>query len=419
MPVLGPLPDTQLRPTVGMPTTVTLAGFDIAYGGRTFDGTNWTFEYTVSRDEEQQASFFSLQVPNCAPELVAYSPGGASIHFDAGTGRTYVKWAFSLSAGESRTFSYTFAGDAGEVEEGLVWTWAKSSSVTEEGVLVGPCGGYFVAGTVFTDADSNSVQTVEEAGIPDVTVDILDSDGGVESQQTDTAGNYSFWVIDGYYTVRILFSTPDDDFNEELAESFIPTTDTSMSVTVPPDATDVDFGFRPNTKKILDDFDAGELTTTGEPVRFWKKQLRAAIQGRETADGPPEIILGYLTQIEGLFLDDPYQFTDQSELEEALAILSDNSKAEVVQLQKVLLAAELNFVSGRTLNDLELQEVLLAWGESLVIEHLAASSQSSWSQAERLGVANAPLARPGGDLHDAIALMDAMNGGTGGGGGEE
>jgi hypothetical protein len=416
-PVVVPFADTQLRPTLGMPVEVTLAGFDIAYLGKFPAGANSEFRFGVSRDGAAQIGQFYAQIPDCA-ELVGFSPQGASIHVDEATGRSFVKWGFSLTSGESRTFSYTFAGD---VEEGLVFVRAKESSVDETGVLVGPCGGYFVTGAVFTDADANTFQSAEELGIPNVTVDIHDSDGAVESQLTNSSGNYSFLVIDGDYTVEVRLSTPEvgNDFNETLGSSYTPTTALSIPVSVPPDRPGTSFGFEPDATAILAEFQpGGDLTTIGEGDGFWRSEIRSASHGRAGKTFLVEDMQGFVGVIRGLHLIGPgipFELPGDG-FNESLALIPNNPKTDWEELVKVVLIAEYNWAAGFRMNDEALQEALIAWGESLIVENAPASASGV------TGTELPALAPPGGGdggLRDAIDIFDAMNGGGGGGGGTQ
>ncbi|MDH3215361.1 MAG: hypothetical protein OEN01_03605 [Candidatus Krumholzibacteria bacterium] len=397
--------------SLNAPQFVVLDGYSVQYDGRVFANNQTTFAYTITRSDAEQIGFFALQIPDCASELLAYSPGGASVHVNPATGRMSVKWAFSLPAGESETFAYTFAG---EVEEGLIFAWVKASPSGEEGVLGGPCGGFVISGNVFVDADSSGAQNDPESGIVNVTVELVDTGNSVEAATTDASGYYSFKRLDGTYTVRLPLVTAADDFNEELDESFDPTTALSYEVTVGPDSPGNDFGFEPTTEDIILDFEIGELTTLGEPVRFWKRQLRTAIRGGSNATFDATAMAAFIDEIEALLVTSPFQFTPGSEFEEALTILSMNSRGELGDLRKELLAAEFNWFAGFRMNDEALQLTLLAWGEALVAENTPAAASDP--KGEELPPSMAPR---GGDtgLSEAIGVFDLMNGGGGGGAG--
>ena len=114
--------------------------------------------------------------------------------------------------------------------------------------------------------------------------------------------------------------------------------------------------------EITEELEQGTLSTTGEPVRFWRKQLRAALKGGmpyESYDA--ETMAAFIEEIQGLFLPEPFQFTPGNEFQEALDILTEKPpKDPLNQLFRELLAAEFNHVSGRGIvGAINLQRVLL------------------------------------------------------------
>ncbi|OQX23245.1 MAG: hypothetical protein BWK80_27000, partial [Desulfobacteraceae bacterium IS3] len=81
-----------------------------------------------------------------------------------------------------------------------------------------------VRGTVFNDVNKDGVQNAGETGIPNVAVELLDSDGNVIDETTSNPdGSYTFGnVVPGDYTVR-----------ESDPDGFTSTTPNSVPVTVP------------------------------------------------------------------------------------------------------------------------------------------------------------------------------------------
>jgi hypothetical protein len=232
-------------------------------------------------------------------------------------------------------------------------------------------------------------------------------------------GAYEFYRLAGTHTVRIDAATSALDFNEELAGSFDASTLNPRSVTVGPDSPANDFGYKPRSAKIINDLETGVLTTNGEPPRFWITVLKAAIKGT-TTEFDPVTVLGFLIEIEGLVFPDPFQFTEGSELQEAVAVLTDNSRDPVDQLRVQLLAAELNHVSGKGLvGGEELQEVLISWCESL-INRISATVPAAAPIVPSVS-AFLPAAKGTADpeIDDANNLLTTINrsargGGTGG-----
>lgn len=398
------------RSPVFSTSSVILNGFLVEFDGRTYAGGQTTFSYTVSgAGAEHALSHFLLELPDCAPPLDSYSPPGATIGVDPHTGLYSIKWNESLGLDESRSYSITFPGD---VPLGIIFVDVKASTIVDIGEIAGPCKGFEISGTVYTDADSNgTLDTVNESGIQNVTVTLEDGGGNVETAITDENGYYRFFKSPGTYTIRIDESTAADDFNEQLASSFDPTGPTSLIVTVGPDSQGNNFGFDPRVEEITYDIMQGTLLTTGESIKYWKRELRSAINGGK---GRSEYDLATMTQfiaeIQEFYLPDPFQFTPGNEFQEAMDIISTNSKDPLPTLLKELLMAELNEVSGKGLVGVPgLQPVLLAWVESVYVEALAATNLI------------ADLQPAGGLIDDRVAgaidLLTQLNGTTGGGGG--
>jgi len=396
---------TLLTPAAA-PTSQSLAGFTVAYTGRSVVGGNTKFSYTVTGTSSTSISHFMVGIPGCAPAILAIVPtsGTNNIQLDPATGLTGIKWGnLSLGPTQSMAFSLTFAGD---VSEGLVRVGVKSSGGVGVAPLPGPCGGFTLAGNVFVDGNENNSQNGTEAGVlSNVTVAAVDAWDVIQTTRTDAAGQYSFRLVDGNYTVRIDASTPDNDYNEQLAADFSPAGPTSVPVTLGPDAT-VAFGYGPNTTKLLGDFSTGALTSTGQDAGYWSKLLRAAGRGQSYDGFSAATIQGFLLQIESLYVADPYQFTNGKEIDEALKIVTSKPRTNLESLRKELLIAELNDVSGKGIvSDPDLQDALLAWGESLV-------AQAVTTAAARGGDF---VALAAGSYGSAINLFSSINNTRGGG----
>src|SRR5262245_8811657 len=328
-------------------TSVVIGNYNVHYDGRTVAGGQTTFAYTVSGTGTGSGiNHFVVSLPSCAPALAADSPSNGTIVLDSNTGLYGVKWGnLSIGPTESASFSVTFPGD---VPEGLVRVGVKAGSSVGVGVLPGSCGGFYISGNVYIDSDSSrSRNATNEPGIlANVTVSVVDGAGNVDTQLTDANGHYSFFKIDDTYTVRVDAATAASDFNETLAQNFNATGPTSVVVTGAPDQT-VNFGYKPQTRKLINDFSNGILTSTGLPASFWIKALRSAIRGDTYGGYDANSLRALLIQIEGAFLPDPYQFTNGNELQEALAIISGNAKTSRDDLYQALLVSELNDAAGK------------------------------------------------------------------------
>jgi len=368
----APGPSFGRRAALATSGSETVNNFIVRYDGRTFAGGQTTFAYTVSGTGVGPVlNHFVVEIPSCAPALASSAPSGGSVIADPTSGLFGVKWGTSLETSESRAYSITFPGD---VPDGLVRVAVKAGEAVGIAVLPGPCQGFFISGTVFVDPDSSGGRDATEPALAEVTVALVDGSGAIETALTDSQGRFSFRRLEGTYTVRVDASTPATDFNEVLAESFSATGPNAISVTVGPDASGADFGFKPRTRKLIADFQTGALTSTSEPGSFWIKAFRAGARGASYGGFDAASLRALLAQIEASGFPDPYQFTDGSELQEALAILTSHSKVPVDVLYRELFVAELNDASGKgLLTNPNLQDVLLSWGESLIIASRSAA----------------------------------------------
>jgi hypothetical protein len=363
-------------------------------------------------------SNFVLEVPDCAPDPIASSPAGGTAGTDPNSGITGIKWNLTIQPDDTvgRSFSITYPGD---VPPGLIDFAVKVSTTVEMGAISGPCKGFLISGIAFVDPDSNGIrEPVAEPGIiANLTVTLIDASGSIETTTTDASGHYEFFRGDGEYTLQIDSVTAANDFNEELADSFDPTTSLSRIVTIGPDSPDNDFGFRPQTEELILEIQEGILLTDGESVKFWTREVRLASKsGGPKGEFDSATILGFLLEIETLFLESPYQFEDGNEYASALAILTDNNKDPLVQLKRQLLATELNEMSDKGLfQDRPLQRVLISWGESLVFsaENANGAAAGAVSKFESGGSVTSS-ATSSTDLNSAEMLFKQVNGRGGG-----
>jgi hypothetical protein len=188
-------------------------------------------------------------------------------------------------------------------------------------------------------------------------------------------------------------------------------------VTVGPGVTNSNFGFDPKSQEIILELETGVLLTNGEPVKFWKRELRAAINGNGGGEFGADAMQAFVAEIQTLFLDDPFQFTPGNELEDALDILSDNSKDPVIQLKRELLAAEFNEVSGKGLIGADdLQRAIIAWAESLVAQF--AVTVSSGKTVDEPSLAGSRYTTKVGEAEFLLELLNGSTATGGGAGGE-
>lgn len=278
---------------------------------------------------------------------------------------------------------------------------------------------FVISGSVFVDADDDGEFGTLESGIGEVVVELLDGSGLVATAMTDFDGHYLFSAPAGAYTLNINLDDYPDDFNATLATSFDPATALSLPVTIGPDSPANDFGFTPLAEQLTMELENGDLTSDGLSVPFWTKLFRRALieeQSERRANGHGgdgsqgggwghgenyfngEELLEFTGLIEGLYLVDPYQFTDGEELQEVYDILKNRPTTDEERLFRELLVTQLNFVAGLGITEqADLVGVLISWGESL----LAAGEEAKDKNRQ-------------GDLRFAFELFEAIN--TGGGG---
>jgi hypothetical protein len=385
----------------------------VQFDGRTVDASGTTFSYTLTATGiGSDPTHFTVQIPECTDDPVAYSPtNSVSINYDPTTELYGIDWHLNFDSSNliPLHFSVTFPG---EVPLGEVSGAIRSGDDRVVGTIPGPCAGYDISGKVFADANQNALLDLDESGIANVVVELVDSDGRVQSTTTDYSGAYVFRKVAGSYTVRI----PSDasvypgSFNGQLTDSFDPTTPLSFDATVPPESTGNDFGFHPQTQELIFNLESGVLLSNGESVKYWKKVLQGALNNSHPPGGyDPQTVVGFVEAVRGLFLPDPYDFADGFDgVQQAFNILKGNYKDEVDILLQELLATELNEVAGRGLiGQPGLQLALISWGESVV--------DQAWQNAQTAQTDTiVPYAVASGNLTDIITLFELMN--TGGGG---
>ena len=293
-------------------------------------------------------------------------------------------------------------------------------------------GTWTVSGTVFTDTDRDGEQDLSETGLPGVVVDLSHTES-VLSAVTDADGRYAFaGVGTGSWTVAVDLLAHPEAFNADLAASFLATSPLTQAVTVGPDASGNDFGFVPDTARILADLADGDIATNGLTRETWRLIFRCAVHtggrgGSDHDDGerhansrghrygdscncdrPDQLyydeaeLLSILGTIEGLFLPVPYQFRDGQELKEAYSILNKRENTLAGRVRQELLVTELNYVIGRgAVGQADLVASIAAWSESLLI----------WDATE--GAKSADKGRATNDMGAVLLILEAIN--TGGG----
>ncbi len=241
------------------------------------------------------------------------------------------------------------------------------------------CEGFVsVSGFVFVDANSNQVKDSNESGIQNTTVKLTDGEGMEAHTKTGEDGFYSFIVFTGdeekTFTLEVPEETEDaEDFNEGLYDTSLPTTPVSgVAVTATSDNIGgVNFGFEPKVEELIQRFSEGSIVTNTEERKFWIKQLLLGVASEILGitiptEVPKDLLLSHLEDIEGLLLEEPFQF-GENKLYSAFYIIWQQ-QTELDKLLAQLLTAELNVVSGRGSESADFDLALMAYGEAAAVE---------------------------------------------------
>ena len=388
-------------------TSLDLSGFQVTYDGQVFDGSETTFTYTVTGPAKDM--HFRLELPGCAPANPTFIPSNGTTGDNDPFINPGVEW--HPAVGSENTNSFTFEVIyPGFVKEGLVLVSVKSNSTTEVGEIVGACARVFnISGVVYTDANDNLFLDNDETGIDAVTVNLNDEFGAlVATTVTDPDGGYLFdCIAQGSYSVMV-----DTNSVVNTSTTYLqPILPVELDVTIGPDATDTNFGFTPKTTEIIDALALEQLLTTGEDFKFWRNELKVAITGNGNSEIDKNTLIDYVADIRTLQLLEVYPLEGGDGLQAAYDILNlKPGNDDELKLTRELLTTEFNHVSGRGLTtDLDLQLVLIGWGESIVFDILNPESASGRQSS-------ATSRTSGSSVEDALDLFGSINKSSGGGG---
>lgn len=356
----NPVSETTLTESISLPEAsaigvndtepVTIQDFTITFNGNSYDSeaNTSTFSYTVTRNSNANGfNYMAFEIPACATDdFAGYTPLESS-----SVTENEIRWASSIGNGSSRIHTVTYNGKqpTGMVDASIQ---GSGSDDLETKMIPGPCKGiYSISGFVYVDEDGNGTRESREGGIDNVTVQlVVNNDTATET--TSSNGSYKFDVYSGGYstdfTLTILQETDNaTDFNEFLFGTYTATEGVdgitgSISDT---DVTGNHFGFKPNTGKIVQDFEDEVIKLRTETPGFWVDEAKFADKGKKTIFTSSELI-GFLTEIENLDLTYTFQFGDDK-LSSAEKILTIRKKStDLEKLLAELLAAKLNVVSG-------------------------------------------------------------------------
>lgn len=397
---------------------VEIQNYRITFNGKSYDENSdqSTFSYTVNGTGLEPAlNFFALEIPTCAGSPTAYTPTQS-----AKLAVNEIKWEASISSTSSRDYSITYNGD---LPVGYIDATVESGNDTDTQEVPGPCKGvYTISGSVYVDGDVDQQKGINESGIQNVSVFLVDIDGNEVSRKTTSSGSYLFTVATGNsstnFTVEVRPTTSEiSDFNEQLFDTYTATTNPpSKRVTVNnTDVRDTNFGFVPQTQKLIQQFEDGTILLKTEEPKFWIKQLRFARNNNANGVVPKDSIVTYLIEIEQLLLETPFQF-GTNKIDAALDILTKPIKTDLESLLVQLLTAELNIVSGRGSDSEDFDLALAAFGEAAAV----LEAEVSGSSLQRTSISDISIsAAISSYTIQAESLLTSFNStGSGGGVGE-
>ncbi|MGD9496885.1 MAG: collagen binding domain-containing protein [Armatimonadota bacterium] len=217
---------------------------------------------------------------------------------------------------------------------------------------------------VFFDANGNGQFDGFEMALEGV--DVTLSGGTLPATvPTDSGGLADFGLQgEGQYTATIT-----DDGAWGLFEYWTATTDESCDLTITSDTQGplvCYFGYRPDPDKIGPDLGDGDITGLNRTIGFWKHNVACAMRRKaKGAQVTAAALIGYLAAVEALgACDEPFDL-GSNKLAGALWYLHPplSGNGPLARLDRQLLAAELNWVSGNTSSMPELERAILWWAE--------------------------------------------------------
>lgn len=311
--------------------------YNMVFTGREVKGSGenltTTFNYRVSgTGMTPQLDSFTLELPNCAGDLLSWFPQQATTILT-----NSIKWNNSVSKDGSQEYSITFAGD---IPLGIINSTVTRGGIVASEKILGPCKDIFtLSGSIFIDANADGLKQNEESGIPSIPVDLFDSNNvKIATVPTLYDGSFSFMVLKGNYSISVGEDLLNDANYTAVGDSFV------LIPEVTEDLANLTFGYLVNSDKIIRDLENRVLRVNTEPTKFWVAAIRNA--GKKNSPYSVEVINSLLLEIEGLLLEEPFQFGTNKEAQ-ALSILSKPIKTPLDEFLQQLLTAELNIVSGR------------------------------------------------------------------------
>jgi len=290
---------------------------------------------------------------------------------DPTTGAYGLKFDDGQPIDETYTYVVVLQG-AWNAQPGSVFLKAGHGDFSvAEGETMVPGGGgtvgdtYSIEGVIYVDVNGNGLHDIDEPTLNDVSV-LLDGNTPIVSGPD---GVYGF---DGLAPGSYMISIDDGSsagFMVNLARYFQPTTTTTQTVSIGPDATGVSFGFAINASAILADLDPEDtdgngviITGEGRTIGFWKHQLSVLVKGRGKAQVHQSQMDALIHAVNGFFIADPFALSSYAD---GIAILGARTSDEFDLLKKQLLGSEFNRFHGLGIHDVALFTILLQVAETM------------------------------------------------------
>lgn len=357
---------------------ISVVGWSAVYDGCVYDSQSntATYRYLMTVPNVTGVKDLSHWVLALDSDMVPIASSGSSataFGLDPTTGVYGFKWDDGQNKGTTELYTLTFNGTCNETQTQYAvkgGTYFAVDDITGPGEGGGEIITYSISGHVYLDADFNSSLDTDEPLFANVTVQLMHNGSPLASMVTGADGAYSFsGLMAGNYSVVVPVATDSSDFNEDLEQYFDAYHNELDASIYDMDVSGVNFGHTTDMASIYDDLDSSDpdsdgysFTGTGKTIGFWKHQLSVAIKGKGKAQIPASTMTTYLTTLQGMWLYDPFQFSNL--FSDAFSILSATSSDEVSLLNKQLLGTELNHMNGGGLSDaMDVQAVLLNWAE--------------------------------------------------------
>ena len=338
------------------------------------DGGYTTFTYTVKNvittGSNKTLTDFTLALPECYGEPYSFSPvtneDGAGFYNEE---TSEISWSTTVpnpAANNTRIFTITYEGDipAGTIDANI--TRQGDTGQVFSGSVAGPAcvqdQNVTISGTLFIDMIiTDGILHPGEAGLENIEVKLLQNGNTFATTTTSEWGGYSFDVpvSSGNYTLEVPETLVDFVYYEIFdytPSTERPTPNTYLIGTDSGDVLEINFGYVLNTEQMTQDLLSGVVETNTKSWQYWALQLRNPANNERLLGRNPNIdftkddLVEILDEIEGFYLEDPFQFGnigDTNRLKAALDILHMRGPydADLNELLRELLTAQLNVLS--------------------------------------------------------------------------